>query len=133
MDESKQVQRVLRRIPTGTANECLIWDGGLTHRGAHGYGAVWWDGHSRRAHRVIYEVLVGPIPKAMTIDHLCAVKTCVNVNHMELVSRAENGRRGAARQWGNPQPWAINPAREVRAFNRSTVETQGVERIDLAA
>jgi len=44
------------------------------------------------AHRVAWEKINGPIPKNMTVDHLC-----FNVNHMELVTRGENVRRG--RRW----------------------------------
>ncbi|TAM22401.1 MAG: HNH endonuclease [Nevskiaceae bacterium] len=35
----------------------------------------------------------GPIPVGFEIDHLCAVRACVNVSHLELVSHAENIRR----------------------------------------
>lgn len=46
------------------------------------------------AHRLAYTKLVGPIPEGLTIDHLCRVKCCVNPQHMECVTLAENSRRG---------------------------------------
>lgn len=47
-----------------------------------------------RAHRVLYELLVGPIPEGLTIDHLCRNRGCVNPAHMEPVTRGENVKRG---------------------------------------
>lgn len=47
----------------------------------------------RRVHRVAWALARGPIPEGMTIDHLCWNKVCINVNHLEVVTRAENSRR----------------------------------------
>lgn len=46
------------------------------------------------AHRYVYELLVGPIPAGLQIDHLCRVRRCVNPEHMEPVTQLENVRRG---------------------------------------
>lgn len=74
----------------------------IDHEGGHyanGYGCVRIserasDG-SRLAHRVAYEKVHGPIPDGMQIDHLCRNRGCVNVEHLEPVTSAENSRRGA--------------------------------------
>lgn len=52
------------------------------------------DGKPRRAHRVAYELLVGPIPEGLVLDHLCRVRHCVNPDHLEPVTKRENERRG---------------------------------------
>jgi hypothetical protein len=68
---------------------CWLWCGGI-QRG--GYGKV--DKPTRLAHRVAYELLVGPIPEGLQLDHLCRVRSCVNVLHLEPVTARENQLRG---------------------------------------
>lgn len=58
-----------------------------------GYGLIRVGGKDRRAHRVVYEALIGPIPPDLVIDHLCFNKRCVNPMHMEVVTPGENTRR----------------------------------------
>jgi hypothetical protein len=79
-------------------NGCWIWQLGRSGPGGEGkqYG-VKWDKEKRkqvRAHRWYYEQAKGPIPEGMDLDHLCRVRLCVNPDHLEPVSRAENLRRG---------------------------------------
>jgi hypothetical protein len=71
--------------------ECWLWTAGLNQ---HGYG--WFhNSESQLAHRHAYELLRGPIPDGLVIDHLCRNRACVNPDHMEPVTRGENVRRGA--------------------------------------
>ena len=69
---------------------CWLWIGA---KKATGYGNLHWGGQTRLAHRVSYEIAVGPIPDGMTIDHLCGNTSCVNPAHMEVVTFIENQRR----------------------------------------
>ena len=70
---------------------CWLWQGTLA---ANGYGVLRVDGKNVKAHRFSYELLRGPIPEGATIDHLCRVRSCVNPDHLEAVSFAENCLRG---------------------------------------
>jgi hypothetical protein len=80
------------------------WNGCVVFTGAHSatYGQIWWNRAQHLAHRVAYELMVGPIPDGNVIDHLCSNRSCVNPHHLEPVTQDENVRRAgtpmAARQ-----------------------------------
>ena len=69
---------------------CWIWT--LSPDG-QGYGQIKVDGVLVLVHRFAYDLLVGPIPVGLTIDHLCMVKMCVRPAHLEPVTRLENSHR----------------------------------------
>ena len=75
---------------TASSTGCVVWQGAQNSKG---YGCFMVAGASQLAHRVVWEDVNGPIPEGLTIDHLCRVRSCVNVEHMELVSIAENTAR----------------------------------------
>lgn len=89
---------------------CVLYTGCLTRQG---YGQIRVNGTQMLAHRAIYKLAVGPIPDGMELDHTChnqdpscmggdtcVHRRCINVEHLEPVTGAENTRRGKS--------WAIN-------------------------
>jgi hypothetical protein len=70
---------------------CWLW---TAARVGNGYGLFSVDRRLVRAHRFAYELLVGPIPEELDLDHLCRVRHCVRPTHLEPVTRRENLRRG---------------------------------------
>jgi hypothetical protein len=74
---------------------CWLWTGAKYE---NGYGKVRVGGIVLLAHRVVYELLVGPIPPGLQVDHVrergCLHRHCVNPDHMEPVTCGENVRRG---------------------------------------
>lgn len=80
---------------------CWLWTAAV---GGGGYGYLWAHGRVARAHRVAYELHVGPIPEGLDLDHLCRNRLCVNPEHLEPVTRSENLRRGL--HGGGPIPKA---------------------------
>lgn len=76
--------------------ECWVWN---ACRDRHGYGMFGVGGRAggnARAHRVSYELSVGPIPDGLVIDHLCRNRACVNPQHLEPVTMRTNILRGEA-------------------------------------
>jgi hypothetical protein len=69
-----------------------VWLGSLTN----GYGVVEVDGHKRPAHRLAYELHVGPIPEGLHIDHLCRYTRCINPMHLQPVTPRINTLRGTS-------------------------------------
>jgi hypothetical protein len=64
---------------------------GLT---SEGYGKFWLDGRAQLAHRIAYELNVGPIGDGLHIDHLCRNRACVRPDHLEPVTIRDNLMRG---------------------------------------
>lgn len=68
---------------------------------ANGYSHVQVaPGRFELSHRVAYETFVSAIPGGFTLDHVqergCRHKNCVNLDHLEPVTLAENIRRSGA-------------------------------------
>lgn len=75
--------------------DCWIWTAALNGPDkAHGYGQAYFRGKVRGAHRIAYELTVGPIPEGMHLDHLCRNPRCVNPAHLEPVPPRTNILRG---------------------------------------
>lgn len=66
---------------------CWLWLGSKTSKG---YGMYQRRGKTMMAHRFTYELLVGPIPEGLEIDHLCRRRGCVNPKHLEPVTHSVN-------------------------------------------
>ena len=71
--------------------DCWLWTRSVN---SSGYGQSFINGERRVVHRIAYELLVGPIPAGLQLDHLCRVRTCVNPAHLEPVTQHQNMARG---------------------------------------
>lgn len=72
-------------------NTCWVWDGAVTKDG-YGKTFIMIGKYQKNilAHRLSYQVFVGDIPEGLTLDHLCRVKSCINPDHLQPVTMAEN-------------------------------------------
>lgn len=89
------IQRFEDKVAVAGADECWLWTAGCD---PDGYGHFKLNGKTVRAHRLAYELAVGPIPDGLQIDHVkkrgCRHKNCVNPRHLEPVTCRENLARG---------------------------------------
>lgn len=70
---------------------CWLWTSRVSKAG---YGVMSLEGRQIYAHRWAYERFVGPMPKALELDHLCRNPGCVNYGHLEVVTHQVNTLRG---------------------------------------
>jgi hypothetical protein len=86
------IERFLPKIDINPQTGCWEW---VASRDEHGYGRLQINGISKGAHRISYEWFNHcQIPKRLQIDHLCRNPSCVNPDHLEVVTRSVNQLRG---------------------------------------
>lgn len=126
---------------------CWEWTGA---KDGKGYGRFWVT-ETRRAvvaHRVAYELLVGPIPEGLTLDHLCRNTGCVNPAHLDPCTAGENASRAPGAPYRVKAAWThcahgheFTPAntathhgrRECRACNNARAKARRAARNERAA
>lgn len=89
-------EHVRSRVVIDPSSGCWQWTG--ARRGSPTvlgyYGGLQVDGRQLAVHRYVYELLVGPIPDGLQIDHLCRNPPCCNPDHLEAVTQRTNLLRG---------------------------------------
>ena len=109
--------RYARLVEIGEPGQCWNWLGSINPR--TGYGKKQWLGETWLAHRWVWTMLFGIIPKKMTINHLCGNRKCVNPHHLEVVSQADNCRHGKGTKL------TIDQAIEIKQAGRKKVRGDG--------
>lgn len=80
------LDRLSTRIAVGDG--CWEW---TAARDRDGYGILTGAGtSSTKAHRIVYELMVGPIPVGLQIHHRCENRGCVRPDHLKPVTPREN-------------------------------------------
>jgi len=93
LEKAKAVEeRFWVKVKKGNPTDCWEWTAAIGVK--NGYGYFRFNGHWVLAHRFAYELIHGPIPKGLTIDHRCRNRACVNPSHLEVVTHKTNILRG---------------------------------------
>lgn len=87
-------QRFEGRVKIDLSTGCWEWQ---LYVSKSGYGQMTYlNKQGVSAHRVSYELHVGPIRDGLTVDHICFNTICVNPDHLQLLTRVENIQRTPA-------------------------------------
>ena len=106
-------------------DSCWRWTAARTE---DGYGRIFGNGRSLRAHRLSFEIHLGPIPDGMQVLHRCDNPQCCNPEHLFLGTTADNmadkfakGRENLPSRSGENHWMRRSPERVARgtAFRRS--------------
>jgi HNH endonuclease len=84
-------ERLESKFTADSNSRCWLWQACCDRSG---YGIIKADGKARKAHAVIYELCVGPVPEGMELDHLCHNPQCVNPDHLDPAPKRINILRG---------------------------------------
>lgn len=87
--------RFFPKVDTSEPDGCWRWTA-ATNGAGYGVLAMSRDGVKVLAHRFSYELVHGPIPDGLVVDHLCRTPLCVNPLHLEAVPQRTNNLRGSS-------------------------------------
>jgi hypothetical protein len=90
--------RFWAKVETVPFHECWEWVGAVQ---SGGYGNIRVAGRNLKAHRLSFELNVGPIPEGLVIDHTCRNRACVRPEHLEAVTQRVNVLRGDSKMARN--------------------------------
>ena len=128
-------QRWATKVSIG--DDCWEWTGAKT---AYGYGLIREAGCGRivPAHRLSYEMFVGPVSRSLDVLHRCDHPWCVKPSHLFLGTQTDNnadrdakGRNGLVPMYGEEHPLAKLTDRGVVRM-RALYETGLISQPELA-
>jgi hypothetical protein len=109
---------------------CWLWTDSNSHSG---YGVLFpfHKQPKRYAHRLAWELFVGPIPTGKCVLHTCDVRTCVNPDHLFVGTKGQN-IMDAILKGRNPHFGVWNYCRKGHALTGGNVKLKtgrhGIER-----
>lgn len=104
---------------TEPMGECQLWTG--ASKISNGYGVAVYRGKQTTVHRIMYMLSndLTMLGKDVEVDHTCNNRACINPNHLQLVTHAENMYLAATRR---------TACRAGHAWNEKNTYTTKVKR-----
>lgn len=78
---------IAKRSRQNLLTGCREW---LGTKHSKGYGCIRFNRKMEKVHRVIWELMKGPIPEGMHVLHACDNPECCEINHLELGTNRDN-------------------------------------------
>jgi hypothetical protein len=91
------IGRVMDRVRVDPESGCWVWLGGgngCIAKDGRDYGIVKMNGKETTLHKLFSEMVFGPVPEGLELDHTCRNRRCFCPGHVERVTHQENVRRG---------------------------------------
>ena len=83
------IDRFMSKVAPEAITGCWLW---TAHVSKDGYGRFGIGRKAHEAHRVSFKLFNGNIGENLCVDHICKVRSCVNPNHLRLLTREENSK-----------------------------------------
>lgn len=119
---SDEVEQLLRKVLSRVIidGDCWLFPG----TNAWGYGQVRVGTKTKRTHIVVWEILVGPVPAGLELDHKCRRRACCNPAHLEPVTHQVNLLRGEGASALNARKTHCKNGHEFTADNITWIGTK---------
>lgn len=123
-------ERFWARVDVGESDACWEWTLGRSPRG---YGKIKIAGCHLRAHRVAYELAIGPIPDGLWVLHRCDNPPCCNPAHLFLGTAADNAADMVAKGRAKGAPRGLLNGSYTRPDRRPRGERNGQAKLTAEA
>lgn len=117
------VERFLKKV--NKTDDCWVWTAAkILSRNVGEYGYFWSGNRLVVAHRVSYEIFIGPIANGLLVCHTCDNTLCVRPDHLFLGTNSDNMKDCIVKNRGNHSSLTEDDISDIR--NRKDLDQFGI-------